>query len=266
MAETCRLLGTAPSIPGDTESHGRIAYVRGPHMKRIALLAAAVALTLAGCSQPINTGSPPPAASSAAQPETTPTPEIDCATASQADWQEYCSEVPPEDNEGQVEPVPAGKPFEYVKTYSDDSEPAFWEVTLDKVNCGGKSIPEADSNPDWDGGNENPEYIAAKPDDGNEFCVVYWSWKNVGTEPATTDRAGNIVLGEERFAASSEDEMRSWTVMETELGVNYSKQINPRGKAKSLDIYQIPAGEKPTGIWFPMDTMVSESYILVSAP
>jgi hypothetical protein len=73
-----------------------------------------------------------------------------------------------------------------------------------------------------------------------------------------------VMIGDERYARSSEDDSRSWTVMDTMLGVDYSKDLNPHESTKSLDIYQVPSGKKSDAIWFPMTTAVSESFLLVA--
>ena len=58
--------------------------------------------------------------------------------------------------------------------------------------------PEAQSNPEWDGSDDIPQQIAAKPDAANDFCILYWSWKNVGKVPASTDFAGDLMIGDEQ--------------------------------------------------------------------
>ncbi len=158
-----------------------------------------------------------------------------------------------------------GQAFDWQTTYSDGSTSTKWKVTLTKAECGLKSIPEGESNPEWDGSKDKPRFIDAKPEEGQEFCIVFWDWENVGDKPGGTTHAGNMWIGEQQFSGESE-QMRSWTVMETMLNVDYSKDINPRGKGKSLDIYQIPAGEKATAVSFPMDTIMSGADLKVTIP
>ena len=155
-----------------------------------------------------------------------------------------------------------GKAFDFTDVYADGTQ-SKWRVTLTRAKCGLKSVPRADSNPSWDGSDSMPSEIDARADARNEFCVLHWDWKNVGRKPATTTHSGNIVVGQDEFAASDEDQMRSWRMMRSLLNVEYSKSVNPQGTTKSLDVYQIPAGQKPTAVWFPMRTMVSDSTILV---
>jgi hypothetical protein len=94
---------------------------------------------------------------------------------------------------------------------------------------------------------------------------MHWSCKNVGKIHANVDQSGDLMLGDERFARSSEDESRSWTIMQTHLDYIYTNQVNPGESAKSLDVYQVSAGRKPDSIWFPMETVQpGSSYIQVS--
>lgn len=198
----------------------------------------------------------------------TASPSVNCEAATQADWQEHCSSLAPKpdaDPEPTSDTLPFNEQFDFVQIFQDGEVGTDWKVTLTKVECGLKTIPKADSNPAWDGGDEVPQYVAAKPDPGNTFCILSWDWKNVGKSPESTTNAGDLVLASgERFSASSEDQDRSWTIMDTRLGVDYSASINPRGKARSLDVYQLPEGELPASVMFPMTTMVAESYFEVA--
>jgi hypothetical protein len=211
---------------------------------------------MGGCSEPT------------ASPRSTPAapPSIDCENASQVDWEKYRASLTPEGDasEGPPEPLPFNEPFDYSPVNADAQPTTDLKVTLTKMTCGLKSLPEADSNPKWDGSADIPEYIDAKPEEGKDFCVIYWSWKNVGKSPGGIDQSGDLMIGDERHSRDSEDEMRSWTLMENELGVDYTDDMNPGESTKSLDVYQVPTGKAPDAVWFPMTTMVSESWLLIS--
>lgn len=205
--------------------------------KKSIALAAAVLLALSACSSE----------QSAAPPE------------------DQESAAPPEDQEGEnAQALPANKSFSYTAQYSDDEESTDWQVTLTETRCGLKSIADGEANPDWDGGDDVPQMVPAKPDQGNDFCILYWTWENVGKTHGTPDFSGDLMIGDERHARDGEDEMMSWEVMETELGVNYTDAVNPGESTESLDIYQVPEGVTPDAVWFPGDTMVSPSWLLVS--
>jgi hypothetical protein len=55
-------------------------------------------------------------------------------------------------------------------------------------------------------------------------------------------------------------------VMDTHLGVSYAAKVNPRESTHSLDIYEVPAGVTPTGIWFPIETASSGSHWRILTP
>lgn len=239
-------------------------------VKKFVLPLAVGLFVIVGCSSP-SAKQAAPAATAEAAPSSD-SPSIDCETASQADWQKYCASLEPQDEDSQTEagseeqePIAGlGESFDYSPVPGDESTPPSFEVTLTKMDCGLKSIRGAESNPDWNGGDDHPKYVAAKPAKGKDFCIFYWTWKNVGKVPGTTDFSGDVMIGDERHSRSPEDEMMSWTVMDTQLGVGYTDDINPKESTKSLDIYQVPARSTPTAIWFPGDTMMSPSYLLIS--
>lgn len=175
------------------------------------------------------------------------------------------SSVSPEPSPSEtVQTLPAKVAFPYSPPPEMEQKKApEWQVTLTATKCGLKSIPEAQLNPEYDGSDDIPEEIAAKPDAGNDFCVLYWSWENVGDVPATTDFSGDLMIGEKQHAASPDDQMMAWTVMDTELGVAYAGEVNPGKSTKSVDIYQVPEGAMPDAVWFPEVTVGAEQ-VLVS--
>jgi hypothetical protein len=118
-----------------------------------------------------------------------------------------------------------------------------------------KTIAKALPNPKWDGGDEHPEYVAAKADPGKEFCIVYWSWENVGKEPGQPNAAGDIVVNGERYPRAGEDEEMSEHVMENKLGHEWG-DVSPHDSTKSLDVYLVPEGAQAEAVWFPFENMV----------
>jgi hypothetical protein len=158
--------------------------------------------------------------------------------------------------------VPAGKSFDYTSVGDDQTKASDWTVKLTKTECGVKSISKAVPNPKWDGSDTFPEWVAAKPAKGQDFCILYWSWKNVGKTPGYPDAAGDLVVNGERYARE-EDEM-SEHVMETHLGIRWHP-TNPHQSTKSLDIYEVPAGSTPDAVWFPYENLVvPDSYLLIA--
>ena len=65
------------------------------------------------------------------------------------------------------------------------TRPRDWRVTLTKTECGLKTIAKALPNPAWDGGDDKPEYVAAKADPGKDFCIVYWDWETSARSPGS---------------------------------------------------------------------------------
>lgn len=199
------------------------------------------------------------------QQELAASPAIDCANASQSEWMEHCATVEPVYEE--PDPKPFGEPFEFTSFYADGPG-TDWLITLEKVDCGLANVPRAELNPNYDYSapdtESNPHYSAVEPEPGNQFCILQWNWENVGTKPGYPTHSGNIRVGDEEFAQTDDDASRSWTIMDTHLDITYTDIVNPRGSMKTLDIYQIPEGEEPTAVWFPMATFVSESEVLVA--
>jgi hypothetical protein len=95
-----------------------------------------------------------------------------------------------------------------------------------------KTIAKALPNPKWDGDDEHPEYVAAKADPGKEFCIVYWSWENVGKEPGQPNAAGDIVVNGERYPRAGEDEEMSEHMMENKLGHEWG-DVSPHDNQES---------------------------------
>lgn len=221
---------------------------------------------LPACSQAAERAEPGYASSSISSPSsplTSTQPPVDCQTASQTEWMANCAKnsTTPQSSGPAAR---LGQPFDYFQEYANDPQPRAWKVTLTKAECGKKSIAKAEINPEWDGGDDKPEYIDAKPASGKDFCLLFWSWQNVGKIHANPDRSGDFMLGDERSSRSQEDELMSWTVMETMLGVRYADEVNPHESTKSVDVYQVPSGVTPDAVWFPQATLGGDSYILVS--
>jgi hypothetical protein len=161
-----------------------------------------------------------------------------------------------------VQTVPHGQPFDYHDVGSE-GETYDWRVRLIKTECGLKTIPDVVANPKWQGEDDVPEYLDAKADPGQQFCVLSWSWENVGQRPGQPDAAGDLVVEGRRYTRAGEDEEMSERLMEAR-GHKW-KDVNPGGKSDSLDVYLVPEGKTPEAVWFPYENMVHEqSTILVA--
>lgn len=177
----------------------------------------------------------PQATDQSPQPPKSPT-DIDCATATQAEWAEHCQSEPAQ-GETPVEGK-QGETFEFEGRST-------WEVTLSEVECGVHKIPDAGWSADY-------KRIDATPQEGNQFCILVWNLTNIGKVPAGAHAtAGSLMLGDEEFAASYDDEEIARYIAETRYNVDSWDEVNPRGKTTLVSVYQIPDGESPTHVWFP---------------
>lgn len=149
-----------------------------------------------------------------------------------------------------------GTPFEHQETFSDNSAPVDWQVTVTNVECGLTVLKKAASNPEWQGGDEVPRFIDAKPEDGQEFCRMDASLKNVGKTPGTSAQGfGNLVTDQGEFQASSDDEEYASNL--TEVEELKTGPFNPGSTAKVIMTWQVTAGAKPAAVLFPDTTVYS---------
>lgn len=225
-------------------------------MKRsCALVALFTTLLLAvGCSSSTDT-----AVSPAASPSPSTSFNCDDPDATVEEWDQHCT-LDAIESADPPTPIEFGQTAEYNREYVD-SDGTTWSVKLTKVDCGLKKIAKVDSNPEWDGGDDHPEYIAAKAPSGSDFCILYWDWENIGKTPDNTNSAGDLMFGDRQWAKSSDDESRSEKFMETNMGLGYD-QVNPGKKTKSADIYTVDEGTAPDAVWFPMQNGGDDNYML----
>ena len=205
-------------------------------MRRLLCGAATAAVLLAGCS---NDPSTPPSTLDPAEEE-----EIGV------------SEQP-------LVQATVGAPFNHQETFSDDSAPVDWQVTVNKVQCGLTVLKKAASNPEWQGNDAIPRSIDAKPNAGQEFCRMDATLKNIGKIPATSAQGfGNIVTDQGEFQASSDDEEYATNL--TEVEELPTSTFNRGSTAKVIMIWQVNAGAMPTGVLFPDTTVYSGPTHLVA--
>lgn len=70
----------------------------------------------------------------------------------------------------------------------------------------------------------------------------------MGKKSADPGDAGDIMIGDETWTQDSELSMNDWTYMESKLGVGYTDDVHPGKKTRTVHIYRIDAGDKPTAI------------------
>jgi hypothetical protein len=157
-----------------------------------------------------------------------------------------------------------GTPFPYQQTFSDDSKPVDWEVTVDKIECGIPVLKKAAENPaynsgEWDSENVPPQTIDAKAPKGQAFCRMDASLKNVGRAPAgSAEGFGNLETDQGEFASRPEDDMYTTSNL-LELEKAPTGPFNPGATAKVIKIWTVPADAKPQAILFPDTNVYSEA-------
>lgn len=237
-----------------------------------ALVSAVAVIGLAGCSggggvqasNPPATPSPKsstPTSSGAASPGASPS--WDCVKH----WDDrYCGQ---QANAPKLPEVDQGTAFHYTTQRADSEgkleDQTEWQLTLSQVDCGLKSLPKAADN-----GPYKPLYKTAKPGAGNAFCVLQWDWENVGKHPGTTDMAGSLFAGDQddqiEYAKTDKDQEYSQNYMTTRYGYSQAnaEPVNPGGKAKTADVYTLPAGAKAVAVNFPEATLMADAVVKVN--
>ncbi|MGO2311653.1 MAG: hypothetical protein ACTH6A_06485 [Brachybacterium tyrofermentans] len=134
------------------------------------------------------------------------------------------------------------------------------EVRVGDFECGVTSIPDAVDNPVYmeSGGEEGEPNIAAEPEDGKEFCVFDMEYKNVGSTPYQVDEPGAVLLESgDVHEQSTEDQDIAWTIQ------NYVIDLNPGDTGEYKHVVSIPAGETPLALFYPSETAVMTSTMVL---
>jgi len=131
----------------------------------------------------------------------------------------------------------AGEPF----TFSGSSS---WRVTLSDVQCRLMEIRGV-------GAGTSAPALSAKPNDGNEFCVLTWDLVNIGAAPAAIGvPKGTLFLGRDEVSASLEDEAVADRVLKDRFDVDSQTLVNPGNSTKRVNVYQITQNDGPTHVSF----------------
>lgn len=213
-------------------------------MKKLILaIAAASALALAGCST--DTASPP--AESSAPVEQTDAATASATPLSQEDWVSLCGPegTAPDDPqcfEDSANPtVKVGEWGELVQTY-DDGETQSSGIRVDKVDYK-TTLPAAASNPDWDGGEEIPQYVDAEPDDGYQFAVVSYTVKNTSKKPSMPGFNGSVLTNNDaEFGPGPDEEDYAYNLADA-ADEKSGSYINPGQDVKQFLVVQIEKGD-----------------------
>jgi hypothetical protein len=133
-------------------------------------------------------------------------------------------------------------------------------TTVTGVDCGLTKIPDAASNPEWDGSEDLPEYIPAVAEPGMEFCRVEGTFEVSGKMPKTGwDDFGNLVMDDgTQFA---EDELAREATSSVNRNLSgcapyLCSTLNPGKRINIVKVYQVPQGSRPVAVQFPIETLV----------
>ncbi|MEV5764728.1 hypothetical protein AB0L34_09145 [Micromonospora sp. NPDC052213] len=181
------------------------------------------------------------------------------------DLEEACSDprfTPPNRDElcGSAEETPQlqrakiGQAFEYTQTFSDNTPPAHWRITVTKLVCGIRSIPRAAANPKWQGESDVPQYITATPEPGKEFCRVDATLTNIGKTPGSSMDFADVVIDKGQFASSSNDDEVTSNLNNL---LNEDTTTNPGDTVKAARVWTVPTGSTPIAVLFPFETVFS---------
>lgn len=225
-------------------------------MKRTLLaVAAAAAIALTGCSS--NT-TPEADATSPASPTDEPAP-AESTPLSQAEWVDLCApdggtnpDDPQctadqvEDGEGDEEGISdesfnekQGEWFVFTTTDSENFVEK-WDVRIDSAKLV-DVIPDAEYNEDWDGGDEIPQYIDAKPDAGNEFLHIEYSVKNTNQKPLYLALESSVMFSDGEVFAPLGDDLDDYTPNLTQRHDNPAgEQQNPGTETQGDFVIEIP--------------------------
>ena len=213
-------------------------------MKRfLALAAAAAALTLTACSSNDTTAEPEadPSADQASESSAESTP------LSQEEWVELCGPegTAPDDPkcfEDSANPtVKVGEWGELVQTF-DDGEEQPSGIRVDKVEYK-DTLSAAASNPDWDGGEEIPQYIDAEPEDGYQFAVVSYTVKNTSKKPSMPGFNGSVLTNNDaEFGPGPDEEDYAYNLADA-ADEKSGSYINPGQDVNQFLVVQIEKGD-----------------------
>jgi hypothetical protein len=154
-----------------------------------------------------------------------------------------------------------GQPFTYQQTFSNTPDVVDWEVTVTKVQCGIAVLQDAADNPaytsgKWSSDNVPPERIDAKAPDGQTFCRMDATLKNVGKTPSSgAEDFDNLETNKGSFAASQDDDRIANNLLKLEKAPE--SPFNPGTTARVIRIWTVPQDARPVAVMFPGTTVFS---------
>ncbi|SCF88005.1 hypothetical protein GA0115255_109793 [Streptomyces sp. Ncost-T6T-2b] len=143
-----------------------------------------------------------------------------------------------------------GEPFKLTIGSSDEARPEEFEITVEDVTCGEPLDPKVLAHDSLSAPTEPPT-----PEDGKQFCVVRMEVLNVGKGEARWTADDTVTLNVDDTAYSqTRDDVQLTTAYE-EYWYDQGKPrpsfgLNPASKGPVNAVFQIPAADEPTTVWF----------------
>ncbi|WP_103533371.1 hypothetical protein [Streptomyces sp. SM11] len=145
-----------------------------------------------------------------------------------------------------------GEPFRLTLGSTAEQRPDEFEITVEKVTCGESLDPEVLAHAADSVGEPtaNPT-----PEDGKQFCVLSMEVLNVGKSEAvwSLDETVTLNVDDTAYSQSQSDavyarEYADYWSEKGETGPSYG--LNPGSKGPEHGVFQIPAADEPTTLWF----------------
>ncbi|WP_032764574.1 hypothetical protein [Streptomyces sp. CNS654] len=143
-----------------------------------------------------------------------------------------------------------GEPFKLTIGSSDESQPEEFEITVEDVTCGEPLDPRVLAHDSLSAPTEPPT-----PEDGKQFCVVRMEVLNVGKSEARWTADDTVTLNVDDTAYSQTQDDAQLTSAYEEYWYDQGKPrpsfgLNPASKGPVNAVFQIPAADEPTTVWF----------------
>ncbi|MGW1293306.1 hypothetical protein [Streptomyces sp. NPDC002533] len=143
-----------------------------------------------------------------------------------------------------------GEPFKLTIDSSGEARPEEFEITVEDVTCGEPLDPKVLAHDSLSAPTEPPT-----PEDGKQFCVVRMEVLNVGKGEARWTAEDTVTLNVDDTAYSQTWNDAKLTSAYEEYWYDQGKPrtsfgLNPASKGPVNAVFQIPAADEPTSLWF----------------
>ena len=160
-----------------------------------------------------------------------------------------CGNTPPE--APKPKSVRVGEVFEYREP---TVTPQVWRVKVISAKCGLTAIPNGLDNPAWQGSDDVPERITARPAAGKVFCRADALLVNGSKTPVdVAPDFGNVVTDKGEFAPTDAENNIANNAMAAipQATVNDGQPVNPGATTTLIGVWSIPVGATAESISFP---------------